>query len=133
MSSVEPSSVPIWMERVRPSCVTEPAAAYGSEIAAISRDYGVAMADDAVFVLDGDGVVRFAHRPEGALGGSLGAALAVGILDAQEVLAAAVPAEQEVEQRGAGATDMQQSRRAGGEARADGGGHGVHVSRRAGT
>ena len=50
----------------------------------------------------------------------LGAALAVGVLDAEQEFAAVVAGEQVVEQRGPGAADMQQAGRAGGEAGADG-------------
>ena len=51
---------------------------------------------------------------------SVGAALAVGVLDPQQEFAAVVAAEQVVEQGGAGAADMQQAGRAGREAGADG-------------
>jgi xanthine dehydrogenase YagT iron-sulfur-binding subunit len=57
--------------------IAAPDPRFAPEVAAISRDYGVGMTDDAVFVLDGDGVVRFAHRPAGALTVSLAAALGV--------------------------------------------------------
>ena len=58
----------------------------------------------------------------------IGAALAVGVLDAQQELAAVVAGEQVVEQRGAGAADVQQAGRAGGEAGANG--HGAACSTR---
>ena len=51
--------------------------------------------------------------------GFVGGPLAVGILDAQQEGAAFVAGVQKVEQRGAGAADMQQAGGAGGEAGAD--------------
>ena len=45
------------------------------EIAALARQYGVASGDDGVFVIDGDGAVRFAHAPSTDLGASLASAL----------------------------------------------------------
>ena len=45
------------------------------EIAAAAKRYDVAPGDDAVFVHDGKGKVRFSHRSEGPLGTSLAAAL----------------------------------------------------------
>ena len=50
------------------------------------------------------------------LGRSFRAALAVGVLDAEQEFAAVVAGEQIIEQRGAGAADMQQPGRAGSEA-----------------
>jgi hypothetical protein len=57
--------------------------------------------------------------------GLLGAALAVGVLDAQEEGAAMVAGEEVVEQGGAGAADMEQAGGAGGEAGSDGHAGGV--------
>src|SRR6476469_3279529 len=54
----------------------------------------------------------------------LGRAGAVGVLDAQQVLAAMVLGEQPVEERGAGAADMEVAGRRGGEAGNDGHGSG---------
>ena len=56
---------------------------------------------------------------ENGLGRGLRGALAIGVLDAQQELAVVVAREQEVEQGGAGAADMQQAGRARGEAGAD--------------
>src|SRR5439155_18606220 len=53
----------------------------------------------------------------------LGRALAVGVLDAQEHLAAAPARVKPVEQRGAGAADMEKSGRRGSKAGNDGLGH----------
>ena len=50
----------------------------------------------------------------------LGGAGAVGVLDAQQELAAVVAREQPVEERGARAADMQEAGRRGGEAGDDG-------------
>src|SRR5262249_21895594 len=50
-------------------------------------------------------------------------ALAVGVLDAQQHLAAASPRVEPVEQRGAGASDVEEAGRGGGKARDDGFSH----------
>jgi xanthine dehydrogenase YagT iron-sulfur-binding subunit len=47
------------------------------ELAELGARYSVAAGDDGVFVVDGDGVVRFAHSPSGALTHALAAALDV--------------------------------------------------------
>jgi len=47
----------------------------GAEVAAVARSYGVA--HDAIFVIDGEGRVRFAHRSDEALDPTLEVALGV--------------------------------------------------------
>jgi xanthine dehydrogenase YagT iron-sulfur-binding subunit len=54
-----------------------PSPRLGGELGELRAGFGVAAGEDGVFVIDGDGVVRFAH----AAGGELGASLA-GALDA---------------------------------------------------
>ena len=56
---------------------------------------------------------------EDHLGGFGGAALAVGVFDPQQIFAAVVAGEQIIEQRGAGAANVQQAGGAGSEAGAD--------------
>src|SRR3546814_19903482 len=62
-----------------------------------------------------------AHPVEDRVDRGLGGAGAVGILDAQQELAAVVAREQPVEQRGARAADMEETRRRRREARDDAG------------
>jgi hypothetical protein len=61
-----------------------------------------------------------AEAVEDRRNGGLGGAGAIGVLDAQLVPAAVVPGEQPVEQRGAGATDMEVAGRRRGESGDDG-------------
>ena len=53
----------------------------------------------------------------------LGRALAIGVLDSQQHLAAVLPGIEPVEQRGAGAADMEEAGRGGRKAGDDGIGH----------
>jgi xanthine dehydrogenase YagT iron-sulfur-binding subunit len=57
----------VW--RVRADDPLEAVAGAGDEVAAASQRYGVRAGDDAVFVIDGRGVVRFTHRIQ--LGGDV--------------------------------------------------------------
>ena len=80
LAVVSPAGV--W--QVRPDDPAEPLAAGGSlapELAAAAECHGVLPGDDAVFVLDGRGVVRFIHRIEAGRGDDvwarIGEALAI--------------------------------------------------------
>ena len=74
------------------------------------------------------GEVEPGKAAEDGLGVGLGAAFAVGVLDAEEVFAAVVAGEEVVEEGGAGTADVEQAGGAGGEAGADGR-HGGCLSR----
>ena len=83
----------------------------------------LAVTVDAVGLVDRALVVAQAqpvHRLQDRVDGGLGAALAVGILDAQDELAAAVARFQPTVQRRAGAADVQVAGRTGSEAGAAG-------------
>src|SRR5688500_1487562 len=74
--------------------------------------------------LEGRGLVAVEAEPaqavEDRFDRRLGRACAVGVLDAQQVLAAVVPGEQPIEQCGARAADVEVTRGRGSEARDDG-------------
>jgi hypothetical protein len=55
--------------------------------------------------------------------GGFSRALAVGVLDPEQHLAAGLPGVEPVEQRGSGASDVEEAGRRGGKARDDGIGH----------
>src|SRR3546814_2031877 len=82
------------------------------------------MAGGARELIDGVAVpmeVEPAHAVENRVDRRLGRTGAIGILDTEQEPAAMVAREQQVEQRGTRATEMEEAGRRGGEARHDGG------------
>ncbi len=84
-------------------------------LAALPLEQGLAVPVQAVPVQAVPVQAEPGEAVDDGVDGLLRRALAVGVLDAQQELPAAVARQQPVEQRGAGPTDMQEAGRRGGE------------------
>src|SRR3546814_18041635 len=108
------------------SFVCKQKTAYGMRISDWSSDVGSSDLDRTFVVVETEPLHRFQDRVDGFLR----AALAVGVLDAQDELPAAAARLQPAVQRGARAADVQVAGGTGGEAGAEG--HGRRAERRGG-